>query len=161
MQTPQWELVRKLPSHLNKGAIEKAVHKFVNDTADYGTGIDAKGFFNQTIQTIAKACILTHDGTGGDFWAAIGEDGEVYAYALGSIVIDIDHRLTYWVTQGWIHPTYRHKYLKEGWKKLEKHARANLCCHIINITDRHSGAYLRLLGKEWHQYATILKKDLN
>jgi len=113
------------------------------------------------MQSIANACILHHDGTGGDFWASVGEDGEIYGYALGKVVIDIDNRLTYWVTQGWIDPSIRHGgNLKRGWEDIEKHARANMCCHIINVTDRNSRAYLRLLGPEWHTYSTLLKKDL-
>ena len=160
MKTPEWKIIRHLPKHLNKGAVERAVHSFVKDTAKYSPGVEPTGFFNSTIQDIAKACVLTHDGVGGDFWAAIGDDGEIYAYALASIVMAIDNRPTYWVTQGWIHTNYRHEYLKKGWKELEKHARANLCRHLINVTDRHAGAYLRMLGKDWHRYTTILKKDL-
>lgn len=160
MQKPLWKLIRQLPKHLNKEAVDRAVHHFVDDTAKYGQGINPIGLFNSTIQSIARACVLTHDGTGGDFWAAIGDDGEVYAYALASIVIDVDNQLTYWVTQGWVSKEYRHGNLKEGWRQLEEHARNNLCRHIVNVTDRHVGAYLRLLGPEWHIYTTQLKKDL-
>lgn len=160
MQTPEWKLIRHLPKHLNNKAIEKAVQTFITDTTQYGQGINPIGMFNSTIQSIAQACVLTHDGTGGDFWAAIGDDGEVYAYSLAKILIDIDNTPTYWVTQGWISKQYRHHYLKMGWKALEAHARANLCKHMINVTDRHAKAYLRFLGDEWHTYATLLKKDL-
>jgi len=160
MRTPQWKLIRNLPPHLKKGAVEKAVNRFIDDIKRHGQGIDPTGLFNSTLQSIAQACILTHDGSGGDFWAAIGDDGEMYAYSLAKIVIDIDNRVTYWVTQGWIHPDYRHKYLKSGWKDLEQHARRNMCKHIINVTDRHAKAYLKLLGDKWHTYATLLKKDL-
>ena len=160
METPKWKLIRNLPIHLNNKAIEKAVHAFVTDTAEYGQGIDATGLFNSTIQAIAQACILTHDGRGGDFWAAIGDDGEIYAYSLAKIVIDIDQRPTYWVTQGWIHPQYRHHHLKMGWVALENYARTNLCKHIVNVTDRNPKVYLRFLGEKWHTYATLLKKDL-
>jgi len=160
IKTPKWMLIRNLPKHLNKGAIESAVSAFIKDIKKHGQGIDNVGLFNSTMQGIAQACVLRHDGSGGDFWAAIGEDGWVYAYSLAKIVIDVDNRVTYWVTQGWIHPLYRHQYLLEGWKALEAHARKNLCKHMINVTDRHPGAYLKLLGKEWHTYATLLKKDL-
>lgn len=160
MKIPEWKLIRTLPKHLSSNSVERAVQAFVDDTKEYGQGIHPVGLFNSTIQSIARACILTHDGTGGDFWAAIGDDGEIYAYSLAKIVIDIDNRLTYWVTQGWIHPEYRHNYLKMGWKALEAHARQNLCKHIVNVTDRHAKAYLRFLGEDWHTYATLLKKDL-
>jgi len=160
MNTPEWKLYRHLPLHLKKNAVELAIRQFILD-ARLDEKSDYQGLVNRTLLSIVKACVLTHDGSGGDFWAAIGDDGNIYAYALASIVIDVDNSPTYWVTQGWIHPNYRHKYLKEGWNKLEKHARSNLCHHIINVTNRHSGAYLRLLGKEWHPYATLLKKDLN
>jgi len=162
MEKPLWKLTRFLPKHLNRAAIENAVSQFVMETQKYCPGIDPKGFYNQTISKIAAACIQTHDGSGGDFWAAIGDDGDVYAYALAHIVIDIDNRPTYWVTQGWVHSQYRDGInLKRGWEKLEEYARVNVCSHIINVTDRHAGAYLRVLGKEWHPYATLLKKDLN
>ncbi len=158
---PPWKLIRSLPQHLNNGAVDRAVQSFVEDTEKYGQGINKIGLFNSTMQAVANACVLRHDGTGGDFWASIGDDGEIYAYALGKIVIDIDNRLTYWVTQGWIHPSIRHGNLKRGWGEIEKYARANLCHHLVNITDRNPRAYLRFLGPEWHTYSTILKKDLN
>lgn len=158
MLKPQLTLWKQLPPNLNKGAIERAVNHFIEDSEAYKTA-NKVGFYNQTINTFVAS--LLHKNPI-DIWMAIGEDGEIYGYSIGQVIIDIDQRPTYWVTQGWIHKNYRDgQNLLEGWTKLEEHARINLCNHLVNVTNRHAGAYLRKLGEGWHEYATLLKKDLN
>jgi len=116
--------------------------------------------FNQTLAAIYNA--TDPKGFGGEFWGAIGEDGELYGYAIASMLLDVDCRLTYWISQGWVSKPYRTgEWIRKGWRTLEQHARTNGCYHIINITNRNARAYLRLLGKGWHHYATMLKKDFH
>lgn len=135
--------------------MERAVHEFIEESDVHA---DKEGFFNQTIQSIAEAIIFKIPGH--DFWMAERE-GEVVGYALARIVKDIDNRLCYWVGQGWVHKDFRNgKDIRESWKKLEIHAKKNMCSHIINVTNRKPKVYLRLLGSDWHEYSTLLKKNL-
>jgi len=157
VEKPVLTLYKQVPPKLNKDAIERAICEFIKDSRAYETA-DPKGFYNQTINTFVQSLIHKQPI---DIWMAIGEDGEIYGYSIAQIIIDIDQRPTYWVTQGWIHKDYRDgQNLLEGWNKLEEHARINLCSHLVNVTNRHAGAYLRKLGDGWHEYATLLKKDL-
>lgn len=151
---PSLRLTKELPI-LNPKAVERAVSNFIIEAQ---VNSDPEGFFQQTIQSIAEAVFLKVPGH--DFWMA-ERDGEVVGYALARFVKDIDNKLCYWVSQGWVHKDFRNgKHIRESWKKLEAHAKKYMCSHIVNVTNRNPQVYLRLLGEDWEEYATILKKDL-
>ena len=155
-QTLEFKLYKKLPKHLKNNEVERAIHTFIKESKSYKTA-NAVGFFNQTLASIYNAL---HGA--GDFWAAIGKDGKIYGYAIASLLLDIDAELTYWISQGWVSKECRDgEWIRRGWGILEKYARDNNCSHIINVTNRNPRVYIRLLGVGWHEYATILKKDLN
>lgn len=147
------QVVKQLPD-LNPRAIERAIESFIKEVDIKG---DWVGFFNQTLESIASATFLNR---GGDFWLA-EEDGEVMAYALGSICKDIDNKLTYSVPQAWLHPNYRRSALvKEWWESMRKRAQDCLAQHILIVSARNPKAFCRWLGHGAHLYATLLKEDL-
>lgn len=151
---PSFELVKKLPL-LNPKAVERAVINFIEEAKIKD---DRMGFLSQTLESIAQAVIFNVPGC--DFWMA-EKEGEVVGYALARIVKDIDNRLCYWVSQGWVRKDFRNgQHIRDSWKKLEEYAKKMMCSHIVNVTNRNPQAYLRLLGEGWDNYATLLKKDL-
>lgn len=149
-----FEIVRDLPP-LNDGAVEHAVMAFTLETQPDG---DKQGFYDQTIQTIASYTFLRQPG---DFWLD-HENGEVRAYALGHVIRDVDNRMTYWLTQAWIAPRSRSlTYAKECWNKMFQQAKRYMCDHIIVVSSRENNlAYCRFLGKDFSQYAVLLKADI-
>lgn len=117
------------------------------------------GFYNQSLENIANATFMKR---GGDFWLIWDDETKkAYGYALCSISKDIDNRLTYWGTQAYADPEIRHtRIITDLWKKVEDYARQHLCKHFVIISSRETRAYQKLLGNEWHEYATLLKKEL-
>lgn len=144
----------ELPSNLKPGAIERAVKEFLKEVDIYGEQV---GFFNQTIGAIHAAIYQSN----GDFWLAVGEDGEVDAYVLGNVMREVDNRLTYWLSQAWAHPRRRQNgWTKACWQQLRQKAKDYLCKHIVVVSGRGEEAYCRWLGKGWHHYASLLKEDI-
>lgn len=151
---PEFRLIKGQLPKLNPKAIESAVESLISEIDIKG---DKIGFFNQTLKTIANSTIL---GGAGDFWIA-EEDGDVMAYATAHFCTDIDDRLTYYVPQAWIHPQYRrHKIFKSWWNKIRQRAKDCLAAHLVIVSARNPKAFIRLLGNDMHQYATLIKSDL-
>lgn len=152
---PQFQLIRELPKALNAGAIERAVQKFVTACA---MDVDPIGFYNQTLQRIAGATFLGQ--AGGEFWLAHAF-GEVAGYALASVSIDIDSRLTYWVAQSWVDPIWRGSpVVKQSWQAIRKRAADLMCAHLVIVSCRNPKAECRWLGEGMQIYATLLKQEL-
>ena len=148
--------VKTLPN-LKPHAIEEAVERFIKDSRV--TGVDEVGMFNQSIESIAQATIFaTNDA--GHFWLA--DDGsEVMAYALAHIGKDVDNKLTYTISQAWVHPMFRgKKIVKVWWEQIRAEAKRCMCKHIMLPASRHVKPYMRFLGKGYHEYVTLLKEDI-
>jgi hypothetical protein len=152
---PVFEIVKRIPDGLSS-QIEDAVMDFIK-TSHSCPGVDAVGFYNQTLEAIAGATIL---GQGGDFWLAIDSQG-VFGYALCRIVKDVDNRLTYWCAQSWLRKDMRGlEWYKFGMDKIRERAKSCFCAHLVIVSSRNAEAYLRFLGKNWNKYATLLKEDI-
>lgn len=133
--------------------VEQAVRKFSLETELKG---DRAGFIAQTLQSI-HAAVFQHSG---DFWALM-DDGELVGYAMGRVVCDVDNKLTYWLSQAWLDPSLRNTGIaKKCFKLLEKQALSYFCRHIVVVSSRKSRPYCRFLGQGWHEYVSLLKKDI-
>lgn len=148
-------LIKKIPLKL-KNKIQHAVLNFIEDADIYG---DPVGLYNQTIQSIANA---TNLGGKGDFWLAYDEETEeVAGYVLGNVQRDIDNRLCYWITQGYVSPKYRNgELLVDGWSKIMDKAKECFCSHIAIISTREPRAFIKALGGDWKDYARIMIQDI-
>ncbi len=165
------KLIKTLPTNLKNKAIEKAVSSFIeemgvhflnnvdiSDLQKRSNGVKPDGVFNQTIEEIAGSLIFNNPTI--DYWMA-DVDGEVKGYVLATIVKDIDNRLCYWISQAWLDKEYRNNgFSKECWEKLQQRAQATMCKHIVIVSVRNNDAYMRFLAKGAHEYATLLKIDL-
>lgn len=152
---PQLCLTREIPKSLNKGAVERAVEGFIKAC---DMNVDPVGFYNQTLQKIASATYMRQVGQ--DFWLAEAY-GEVAGYAIASVSVDIDNRLTYWVAQSWVDPMWRgHKIVKESWQSIRQRARDLMCAHLVVVSCRNPLAECRWLGEGMEIYSTLLKQEL-
>lgn len=152
------KLTKEIPKALNSGAVERAVEKFVKACINRMHGVDPIGFYNQTLQRIAGATYLAQPGQ--DFWLAHAY-GEVAGYALASVSIDVDARLTYWVAQSWVDPIWRgDKVVKQSWEAIRKRASELLCAHLMVVSCRNPRAECRWLGGGMTIYGTLLKQEL-
>lgn len=148
--------VKEIPPSLNPKAIERAVAAFVDQSN--AENVDKDGYYNQLIENIASVLIFKTPSV--SFWLA-EEDGEVVAWALTHISKDVDNKLCYWQSDAWVAPQYRGRKLVKQWNALlEEDAKASFCKHILIPSSRGDKAYCRFLGKGWHTYAVLLKKDL-
>lgn len=154
-QAPSFEVVKEIPLGAYK-QIEEAVKDFIK-TSHLPSGIDSQGFYIQTLQAISNSTVL---GGGGDFW--LGMDGDqVVVYILGHFGNDLDGRLTYTVTQGWVRRDYRGKpIVKEWWAAIKQRAREAMAKHLIIVSSRNPRAYERLFGGGLAEYAVLLRQDL-
>ena len=150
------QIIKELPK-LNSHAIERAVEQFIEDSRV--ENVDKIGMYNQTIESIAQATMFSMNNAQ-HFWLA--HDGfEVKAYVLAHIGKDIDNRLTYTVSQAWAHPSLRRTpKIKEWWQLIRNEAKRNMCKHVLIPSSRHVKAYLRFLGKNYHEYVTLIKEDI-
>lgn len=147
-------IVKELPI-LKDRAIETAIQKFIGEV-DVKGNID--GFFNATKEQILNS---TYRRQSGDFWLAWTEDGDVLGYVLASLSRDIDDRLTYCISQAWANPIVRGTpWVKEAWARIRDQAKKYMCKHLMIVAGRNPKAYIRFLGKPWHEYATLLKEEL-
>lgn len=152
----EFRVVKNLPT-LRSKAIEYAVERFIEDSRV--KDIDKVGMFNQTIESIAQATMFSANNAQ-HFWLA-DNGSEVLAYALAHISKDIDNKLTYTISQAWASPQLRgKKIIKVWWQKVRSEAKRNMCKHIMLPASRHVKPYLRFLGKDYHEYVTLLKEDL-
>lgn len=150
--------VKEVPATLNPKAIERAVDAFVKQSRADEVPIDLDGLYNQIIENIA-ATLLFHT-PGRNVWIA-EENGEVIAWALTHVAKDVDNNLCYWMTDSWVAPHWRFKpEVKQWFRQMEDDGKASFCRHLIIPSSREPKAYCRFLGKGWHPYVVLLKKDI-
>ena len=149
--------IKSIPQYLRTGAIEDAVKRFIVDSRVENVNIE--GMYDQTLKSIAQS-IIFDTSEKQQFWMA--DDGtDVMAYYLAHICIDVDDQLTYTISQAWVYPSLRGKpIVKQWWKQMQEQAQKCLCKHIMIPASRHVKPYLRFLGKGFHEYVTLIKKDL-
>lgn len=137
--------------------LEDAVREFIV-SSHLPEGVDAGGFYLQTLQSMAAASYL-HQG--GELWLGIS-GGKLWIYLLAHIGNDYDGKLAYTVTQAWVRPDQRGKpWVKEVWKQVRERAKNCFCKHFVVISSLgRTKAYCRFLGKGFHSYAEILKEEL-
>lgn len=153
---PSFEVVKEIPSEFSK-QIEEGVKDFIK-SSHIGFGVDAEGFYHQTLEAIANATYLH---TGGEFWLGV-QDNQVVTYILASFNKNIDGKLCYWVSQAWVRKDQRGKpWVKWAWEKLRQRAKDCFCKHVVVISSRENDdVYCRFLGEGFHKYATILKEEI-
>lgn len=156
----QFKKIQSLPETLKTGAIERAVEQFVNESNRLNTPSNKEGFFNQLVSTIASILIFKN-ASHHFFWLAELDNGEVGAFAITHISKDVDNNLCYWGLDAWVDPSLRHTgKAKEWFNLMREDAKKLMCKHFLVISTRNNAAYKRFLGRNWHDYATILKEDL-
>lgn len=150
---PYFRVVKSIPDGMSK-QIEAAVIDFIK-TSHLPKGIDVGGFYQQTLSAIANSTYL---GGGGDFWLGI-KDGKVVTYVMAFIGKDIDHRMSYTVTQAWVRKDYRgNPVVKEWWEQIRQRAKDLFCGHLVITSSRNPMAYKRFLGHGMSEYAVLLKE---
>jgi hypothetical protein len=148
--------IKELPklSHL---AIERAVESFIKDSRV--KNVDQVGMFNQTLESIAQATMFSSNNAQ-HFWLA-DNGSDVMAYAIAHITKDIDNRLTYIISQAWVAKELRGKKIVKIWfNQIQEEAKRNLCKHVMFPASRDVKAYLRYLGRDYHTYATLIKREI-
>lgn len=154
-ENPNFGVVKSIPSGIVP-QLEAAVRDFIT-SSHTPEGIDLNGYYHQTLQALANASVL---GGPGDLW--IGTlDGQLCIYLLAHINNDIDGKLSYHVSQGWVRKDQRGKpWVKWAWEQVRKRAKDCLCGHFsVSSTRENDAAYCRFLGKGFRKYATILMED--
>lgn len=151
--------VNEVPPTLKPGALEQAVEAFVHESNAFDVPFDPVGLYNQLIENMALVLIFK---TPGSMQVWIAEDqGQVAAWAMTHVSKDVDNTLCFWMNDAWVAPRYRHSAHVKIWlETLTAEGSRLLCKHIIIPSSRGVGAYCRFLGKGWHPYVTLLKKDL-
>lgn len=135
--------------------IDIAVASFVKES-HLDPSIDPVGFYNMTIDVIAKAVLFGDKSK--DFWVCYDDNG-VISYSLCNYTIDIDNTLCYQVAQAWVRKDFRGRpIVKDWWKQIRQHAIDTFCKHIVVPSSRGSKVYERFLG--FKPYMVVLKEDL-
>lgn len=148
------KIYKELPK--NYKSLEQAAWSFVED--NHVREKEREGLYQMTLDSMIGATILDHKNN--KLWIA-EENGEVKCYVLTSLMKDVDNRLCCWITQAWVCKELRRTPLIKIWRKqLYEYAKQSLCKHILIPSSRSAKAYLRWLGPDFHQYITILKKDI-
>lgn len=152
-EKPYFRVVKAIPDLMSK-QIEEAVVDFIK-TSHTPQGIDVGGFYQNTLSAIANATYL---GGGGDFW--IGTmNGRITTYVLAFVGKDIDHRMSYTVTQAWVRKDFRGKpIVKEWYQQIRQRAKDLFAGHLVLISSRNPAAYKRFLGYGMDHYCTMLKE---
>jgi len=163
MTGPKLYLLKKV-STLNfdidnlKQLIKQSYFESEQDTL----GVDEQGFIVQTLRAILNA-IEDKDGCS-DFWIISNADKSLGGFMLASFVYDIDNKLTYWVNQVYVckeHRGWNSFFRKEVWRVITERAKIIGVKHIVLVTSRkNTPAYCRLMGKQYHQYAALIKEDI-
>jgi hypothetical protein len=152
-EKPFFRVVKAIPDGLSS-QIEAAVFDFMK-TSHVPKGIDQSGFYQQTLAAIANC---TYMGGGGDFWVGV-KDGKLTTYVLAHVSKDIDHRMSYNVSQAWVERSYRGRpIVKEWYEQMRQRAKDLFCGHLVITSSRNAKAYKRFLGHGMDDYAILLKE---
>ena len=150
---PCFRVVKAIPEGMSK-QVEAAVVDFIK-TSHLPKGIDVGGFYQQTLSAIANA---TYMGGGGDFWIGT-ENGKITTYVMAFVGKDIDHRMSYTISQAWVRKDYRgNKIVKEWYDQIRQRAKDLFCGHLVLTSSRNPRAYKRFLGYGMDHYCTMLKE---
>jgi len=153
-------IITTVPISLNPGAIERAVSQFVEDTSTPKIPLDKDGLFNQLLGYI-HGIIMLRNTPHAQVWLKEDEDGEVGALALSNFTTHVDNKLSLWLSMAWVRRTHRFTSKPKEWfKQMEDFGRASGAKHLLIPSVRGSKGYLRFVGKDWHQYEVILKRDI-
>lgn len=135
--------------------MEAAVRDFIESSRI--KNVDKEGLYNQTLEAIAN---ITVNKGSGDLWIGM-QNGRLLVYVMGSVIREVDGKLTYWVSQGWVHKDMRGSpIVKDWWEQIRERARECFCKHVVVVSSRGTKAYCRWLGPGFHPHLTILKEDL-
>lgn len=152
-EKPFFRVVKAIPEGIST-QIEEAVLDFIR-TSHVPSGIYLSGFYQQTLAAIANT---THMGGGGDFWIGV-KDGKLTTYVLAHVTKDIDHRMSYNISQAWVSKDYRGKpIVKEWYEQIRQRAKDLFCGHLVITSSRNPRAYKRFLGHGMDDYAILLKE---
>jgi len=151
--------ITDIPKSLNPGAIDRAIAAFVRDSRVDPKTTDLAGLQQQLTDAMASVVIFKNNPAC-YLWLA-EESGEVVAWMLCHVSKEVDNSLCYWMTDAWVHRSLRRNPVVKQWYQLfREDAKRLMCKHILIPSSRNNAAYLRFLGKGWHEYLTILKEDL-
>ena len=145
-------------SSLPKGLypqVEAAVKDFID--ASRIKHVDKEGLYLQTLEAMAN--IVVNKGAG-DLWLGM-QNGKLLVYIMANVLREVDGKLTYWVSQGWVHRDMRGSpIVKDWWNQVRERAKECFCKHVVVVSSRGTDAYCRWLGPGYHKHLTILKEDL-
>jgi IS1 family transposase len=151
--------INEIPKSLNSGAIDRSIDAFLKDSHVTDVPINAAGLKQQLTDTIASVVVFKNNPTV-YYWVAEYE-GEIVAWVLTHATKDVDNSMCYWMTDTWVAPQLRRNPIVKTWYQLLREDAKHLGCkHILIPSSRNTKAYLRFLGKGWHEYLTILKEDI-
>lgn len=155
-QKPIFGLCTAIPEGLSS-EIQAAVIDFVRSSG-LPDGVDVKGFYYQTLQSIANSAIL---GQGRELWLGTHK-GKLLTYILASISPDFDGRLAYTVHQAWVKNEERGQpWVRAAWQLVRQRAKNTLCTHfVVHSTKGRTEAYCRFLGKGFRKHSEILKEEI-
>lgn len=152
----EFKFITEVPKGLTRSEVERVVELFIRES--HIKNVNATGLFNQILMAIASVLYAKRDNV--YFWVA-EDQGKIKAWALTHTSTDVDNSLSYWMTDAWVDKEYRQTPLVKQWyNDLRKHARELDCKHILIPSSRNTKAYLRFLGRNWHEHLTILKEDI-
>lgn len=151
---PSFRIVKTIPDGFTS-QIEAAVKDFII-ASKVPDNIDRKGFYYQTLESIANATVLNGAG---EFWLG-AIDTRLVIYILAFLSQDIDQKLTYHVNQAWVSKDQRGQpWVKWAWQRIRQRAKDCFCSHLVITSSRGFRAYERFLpGMKY--YSAILKEDL-
>lgn len=156
-----FHVTTNIPLTLKPGAIERAVHQFVEDTEDPKIPLNKDGLYNQLITYIGNT-LIARVQPHAQIWIKEDEDGEVGAFAITNFDIEVDNSLTLWLSVAWVRKQHRFTSKPKEWfHQLEEFGKASGAKHLLIPSVRGVKGYLRFVGRNnWHQYHVILKRDL-
>lgn len=155
-----FKIVTNLPVTLNPGAVERAIRQFVLDIEDTKVPRDNEGLSIQLLTFIGN-CLIAKTLPHANIWIAEDNDKEVAAFALTQFDINVDNKLSLWLSTAWVRRTHRFTNKPKEWfHQMEDFGKAAGAKHLLIPSARGSRGYLRFVGKSWHEYEVILKRDL-
>jgi len=153
-------IITTVPITLNPGAIERAIAHFVADTSNPKIPLNKDGLYNQLVSYI-YSCIVAKNNPNNNVWIKEDDDHEIGALALTNFTIHVDNQLCLWLSAAWVRKQHRFTSKPKEWfHQLEAFGKTSGAKHLLIPSIRGSKGYLRFVGKDWHQYEVILKKDL-
>lgn len=135
--------------------VEAAVRDFTESSRI--KKVDKEGLYLQTLEAFAN---ITVNKGAGDLWIGT-QNGKLLVYVMASVLREVDGKLTYWVSQGWVDKSMRGSLIvKDWWQQIRERAKECFCKHVVVVSSRGTKAYCRWLGPGFHPHLTILKEDL-